>query len=61
MNLERLSMNLYYQGPDPGYWSMVMHVLIAAMYISGPALAWTVAVTILLCVVTQLFARLFGR
>ena len=54
-------MNLYYQGPDPGYWSMVMHVLIAAMYISGPALAWTVAVTILLCVVTQLFAGLFGR
>ena len=46
---------------DPGYWPMVMHVLIAAMCIGGSALVWVVAVTMLLCVVTRLFAGLFGR
>lgn len=52
-----MSFNFYCQGPDPGYWLMVMHVLIAAMCIGGPALAWVVAVTTLFCVVVKLSSK----
>lgn len=43
--------------PDPGFWSMITIVLVAAMRNGGPSLSWTVCAILLFCVIAGLFSK----
>lgn len=43
--------------PDPGFWSMITIVFVAAMCDGGPSLSWTVCAILLFCVVAKLFTK----